>query len=64
MVSLKLKTMNMQSRNKSTKNVKGNTVLNKNNLDSRESTENEIKGEDITHNKKTTKSENKKKDTN
>jgi len=56
--------MNMQSRNKSAKNVKGNTALNKNNLDSRESTENEIKGEDITHNKKTTKSENKKKDTN
>jgi hypothetical protein len=55
MVLLKLKTMNRQSRNKSTKNVKGNTVLNKNNLDSRESKENEIKGEDITHNKKNNK---------
>ena len=56
--------MNMQNRNKSTKNVKGNTVLNKNNLDSRESTENEFKGGDITHNKKSVKSENRKKDTN
>jgi hypothetical protein len=56
--------MNMQSRNKSTRTVKGNTVLNKNNLDSRESVENEIKGSRISHNKKTGKSEGKKKDTN
>ena len=53
--------MKTQNKNMKTPQVKGNTVLNKNNLDSRESEENEFKGEDITHNKKETKNENKKK---
>ncbi|MDF2515571.1 MAG: hypothetical protein K0R59_867 [Sphingobacterium sp.] len=56
--------MGMENKNNSTKKVKGNTVLNKNNLDSRESTENEIKAGNTTHNKKETKSENRKKGTN
>ena len=56
--------MKSQTKQKTTDRSKGNTVLNKNNLDSRESTENQFKGDDITHNKKEQKSENKKKDTN
>ncbi|MCW8313277.1 hypothetical protein ACR78Z_06400 [Sphingobacterium thalpophilum] len=55
--------MKTQTNFKTTRTGKGNTVLNKNNLDSRESTENMFKGEDITHNKKEIRSENKKKDT-
>lgn len=56
--------MDMENKNNSVKKVKGNTVLNKNNLDSREATENEIKAGNTTHNKKETKSENTKKETN
>ncbi|MGN0019985.1 MAG: hypothetical protein ACI35Z_04265 [Sphingobacterium hotanense] len=48
-----------KAKNPASHAIQNKPVQNKDNLDSREHVENEFKGEDITHNKKEKKSENK-----